>query len=228
LTLFSFEIWCSLGDEELSRSNLDVTTFSINEAGSLQMNNVKNSKIKKTNKYFQTLFDQLFDICVNYINVESEEEEDSWDISKACHYILKILVQLAESEKIEKLLNYIMTNVDNENLLVKNSCLLIFGASVDSYNKAQLWELAKIYFEKILKTMEHENPRIRKSATYLLFKVTKNFGKNLSTSHIESIIAKCIGMINYNNKNSIKICSIFSNLIKARGDPNTVKNDSKF
>lgn len=175
------------------------------------------------------LFDQLFDCCVNYINVESEdaEEEDTWDISKACNYILKILVQLIDSEKIDKLLNYIINNFENEeNLLVKNSTLLVFAAATDSSHKAKVWEMTRIFFDKILKTLEHENARIRKSATYLMLKASKNFGKNFNTTQIELILTKCIGMINHNNKNSVKICSIFSNVIKARGDPNTIKNDS--
>lgn len=124
-------------------------------------------------------------------------------------------------------MNYIITNFDNENLLVKNSCLLIFAAAIDSTHKNKIWELVRIYFDRILKTMEHENSRIRKSATYLMLKITKNFGKNLVTNQVELVLTKCIGMINYNNKNSVKICSIFSNIIKARGDPNTIKNDSK-
>ena len=41
--------------------------------------------------------------------------------------------------------------------------------------------------------MEHENSRIRKSATYLLFKITKNFGKNLNTSQVDLILTKCLG-----------------------------------
>ena len=76
--------------------------------------------------------------------------------------------------------------------------------------------------------MEHENSRIRKSATYLLFKITKNFAKNLSDTQVELIINKCLGMINFDNKNSIRICSIFSNIIKARGDLTTIKNESIF
>jgi hypothetical protein len=187
------------------------------------------SKKKKTNKYFPALFDQLFDCCVNYINIEAEdEEEDSWDISKACNYILKILVQVIDSEKVDKLLNYILTNFDNEeNLLLKNSTLLVFAAATDSSHKAKVLELVRIFFDKILKTFEHENARIRKSATYLMLKATKNFGKNFNTTQVELILTKCIGMINHSNKNSVKICSIFSNIIKARGDPNTIKNDSK-
>ncbi len=213
-----------MGDEELSRLKNDLISYSINDAGNTN-NNIKN---KKSHKYFPIIFDQLFDLCLTYINIESEDEEDdSWNISKACNYILKILVQLVDSEKIDKLLNYIVTNFDNENLLLKNSCLLIFAAAIDSTHKNKICELVRIYYDRILKTIEHENSRIRKSAIYLMLKITKDFGKNLTTNQIESVLTKCVGMINYNNKNSIKLCSIFSNIIKARGDPNTIKNDSK-
>jgi len=137
-------------------------------------------------------------------------------------------VQVIDSEKVDKLLNYILTNFDNEeNLLLKNSTLLVFAAATDSSHKAKVWELVRIFFDKIFKTFEHENARIRKSATYLMLKATKNFGKNFNTAQVELILTKCIGMINHSNKNSVKICSIFSNIIKARGDPNTIKNDSK-
>lgn len=137
-------------------------------------------------------------------------------------------MQLIDSEKIDKLLNYILTNFDNEeNLLLKNSTLLVFAAATDSSHKAKVWELIRIFFDKILKTLEHENARIRKSATYLLLKASKNFAKNFNITQIELILTKCIGMINHNNKNSVKICSIFSSIIKARGDPNTIKNDSE-
>jgi len=72
LTLFSFEIWCSLGDEELSRSKSENLTYSLKEGGL----EVSQKSMKKSHKFFQALFDQLFDVCINYINIENENEEE--------------------------------------------------------------------------------------------------------------------------------------------------------
>ena len=60
-----------------------------------------------------------------------------------------------------------------------------------------------------------------------MFKVTKVFSKNLGPNSVDNLFNKCLVLLNFNNKNSNKICSIFSNLIKGRGDLTTVKNDSK-
>jgi hypothetical protein len=224
LTLFSFEIWCSLGDEELNRSKSESVTFSLKEGGI----EVPKKSLKKSHKFFHALFDQLFDVCINYINIENiNEEEDTWDISKACNYILGIIVQLVDTEKIDKVLNYVFVNFDNQNLMLKNSAILIFASAIDSSHKNKVYEYVKIYFDKIIFAMENENERIKKSATYLMFKVTKVFSKNLGLNSVENLINKCLILLNFNNKNSNKICSIFSNLIKGRGDLTTVKNDSK-
>ena len=200
-------------------------TYSLKEGGL----EVSQKSMKKSHKFFQALFDQLFDVCINYINIENEnEEEDTWDISKACNYILGIIVQLVDSEKIDKVLNYVINNIDNnENLMLKNSSILIFASAIDSSHKNKVFELVKIYFDRIILAMENENQRIKKSATYLMFKITKVFSKNLGLNSVENLINKCLILLNVNNKNSVKICSIFSNLIKGRGDPTTVKNDSK-
>ena len=189
---------------------------------------VSQQKKKRSHKFFSALFDQLFDVCVNYINCENESEEDeAWDISKACNYILRILVQLVDTEKIDKVLNFIITNFDNENLMLKNSSILIFAAAIDSSHKNKVFEIVKAFFDKIIKSMEDDNQRIKKSATYLMFKITKIFSKNLGLNSVENLINKSLVLMNVNNKNCSKICSIFSNLIKGRGDPTTIKNESK-
>jgi hypothetical protein len=224
LSLFSFEIWCSLGDEELNRSKSENFTYSLKEG----VVEVPKNSFKKSHKFFHALFDQLFDVCINYINIENEnEEEDTWDISKACNYILGIIVQLVESEKIDKVLTYVINNFDNQNLMLKNSSILIFAAAIDSSHKNKVYEVVKVYFDKIILAMDNENERIKKSATYLMFKVTKVFSKNLGPNSVDNLFNKCLVLLNFNNKNSNKICSIFSNLIKGRGDLTTVKNDSK-
>lgn len=224
LTLFSFEIWCSLGDEELSRSKSENITYTLKESGL----EVSQKSKKKSHKFFSALFDQLFEVCMNYINCENEiEEEDTWDISKACNYILGIMVQLVDADKIDKVLNYIISNFENENLMLRNSAILIFAAVVESSHKNKVFEVVKVYFDKIIIFMENENQRIKKSGTYLILKITKHFSKNLPLNSIENLINKSMTLLNINNKNSVKICSIFSNLIKGRGDQTTIKNDSK-
>lgn len=229
LTLFSFEIWCSLGDEELERSKNENLTYTMRD-GNLEVSS-RNKKLsnKRSHKFFSALFDQLFDVCISYINCENDDgEEETWDISKACNYILSIIVQLVDSEKIEKVLNFVISNYDNlDNLMLKNSSILIFAAVTESSHKNKVFELCKGYFDKILNDMNSENLRIKKSSTYLMLKISKAFSKSLGQNSVENLISRGLALLNINNKNSAKICSIFSNLIKNRGDVQTIRNESK-
>lgn len=80
LRLMGFEFWCRLGTEELDRSRNKL--------------NIRNYTSKG---YLQSNFERLFSVIdSNILPINSEDHDDEWNESKACVYILVILVQVVE------------------------------------------------------------------------------------------------------------------------------------
>lgn len=80
LRLMGFEFWCRIGTEELDR-----------------VKNKLNLKNYTSKGYLQSNFERLFSVIYsNILPTSSDDHDDEWTESKACIYILVILVQVID------------------------------------------------------------------------------------------------------------------------------------
>lgn len=97
LRLMGLEFWCRLGSEELERAKNKLR--------------IKNYLSKY---YLQLHFSKLFQIIDFLIRPETDIEcEDEWTESKACCYILTILVQVVDTGSFDVMANHIKSNDSN-------------------------------------------------------------------------------------------------------------------
>ena len=97
LVLLGMEFWCRLGSEELTRYYYD-----------------QQQKSKETNfcKYFfSQYFKELREIVDTFIvKADIQDEDDSWNPSKASCYILVNLVQLINTDSLHVITNEVKGN----------------------------------------------------------------------------------------------------------------------
>lgn len=92
LRLMGFEFWCRLGTEELDR-----------------VKNKLNLKNYASKGYLQSSFEKLFAVIdSNILPTSSEDLDDEWTESKACIYILVILVQVIDTKLFSIISNTIV------------------------------------------------------------------------------------------------------------------------
>lgn len=219
----AFEFWCSLGDEEVSRFKSEYT-HNLSILSGLSNSSTTGIKIQK--KYFSTFYTQLIEIVLLFIN-SSDEEDDSWSMSKASAYVLHILVQVIDIDYMEKILKYIETGLPSEDLKLKNIALQLFAACCDTYaHKNRMFEFIFTHLNKIVKLLFHESFHIKKSSSLLISKITKSFSKSglFDQKCLNVIIPSLISALNSPNKIAINVISALINLTKAVGDLETVKS----
>ncbi len=223
LALLAFEFWCSLGDEEASRFKNEFT----HNLSVISGMPTSSTGVKANKKYFSTYYTQLIEIVLLFIGSSEEDEDDSWNMSKASAYVLHILVQIIDSELMGKILNYIEAGLPSEDLKLKNISLQLFAACCDTFShKNRMYEFIFQHLNKVVKFLFHESVQIKKSSSFLLSKITKSFSKSglFDASVLKSVVPIMINGFNSSNKIAINIISALINLTKSLGDPDTLKS----
>jgi hypothetical protein len=209
LCLLGYEFWCSIAGEEIKRYK------------QLQEGTVKPVLKSYLSQYYQ----QLIELILVYINKEDDDME-SWSVSKACSYIMHILVQLINSDIMKKIGEYIENNLTEDSLEKRNSAILLLTASIGNSHKFLLYDIFSKYMHLFLKLIFSENYTIKKNVSLLMIKVTKHHGKMFDNNTITLLITTMIGCLAFDNQIAINYCQCLINIIKTIGDSETKRNTS--
>ena len=216
LALFALEIILSVGDEEVSRINYDF--INLNKIG-----NGNYTLDKKNRGYFNKISPELQKLIEQNVKLPDDDNEDSWNISNACLKILNLMSQLADSNTMHKfyenLSNEIKKNNQGQNdinlLNNRAKIWLLLGSCIARVN---ITDIAKILNSNIYLIFDDIRQNIsmplKKSASYIILKVTKEIPKMFDSSRL----GKIIYMAN--------LCRSLQNLIKCYGDLETNKSSS--
>jgi importin subunit beta-1 len=179
--------------------------------------------------YLAQYYQPLMEIVVAYINRETEDEDnETWTVTKGCLYILHLLTQVIPSDIMDKIIHFIECNIQNEDINLKNSAILIFHACIGNSHKIHISDLVIRYMGKLIKLMFDENNKIKRSISQLFVKITKHCSRLLDTSVLNNIIPSFITALSLQNNIAINYCQSLINLIKTLGDVSTTKNSSKY
>ena len=235
LALFALEIILSVGDEEVSRINYDF--INLNKIG-----NGNYTLDKKNRGYFNKISPELQKLIEQNVKLPDDDNEDSWNISNACLKILNLMSQLADSNTMHKfyenLSNEIKKNNQGQNdinllnnrakiWLLLGSCIL--GSCIARVN---ITDIAKILNSNIYLIFDDIRQNIsmplKKSASYIILKVTKEIPKMFDSSRLGKIIELLSAEIKASQDNiyMANLCRSLQNLIKCYGDLETNKSSS--
>jgi hypothetical protein len=194
---------------------------------SVSNNNLK--ILKKNMKYFSVYYKQILEIVLQFINTEDDDADHSeWTLARASEYLLQILVQVIDSEVMDNIINYIETNLNAEDLKLKNTVLKFFACSIDTSHKVKMLDLILKHMKSdILKLLSHQNKTIKLSTSLLLVKITKHFSKSFDLSLLNILIPALQNSLIHANRIAINICQSLIHITKAVGDLETNKNQSK-
>ena len=230
LALFALEIILSVGDEEVSRINYDF--INLNRIG-----NGNYTLDKKNRGYFNKISPELQKLIEQNVKLPDDDNEDSWNISNACLKILNLMSQLADSNTMHKfyenLSNEIKKNNQGQNdinlLNNRAKIWLLLGSCIARVN---ITDIAKILNSNIYLIFDDIRQNIsmplKKSASYIILKVTKEIPKMFDSSRLGKIIELLSAEIKASQDNiyMANLCRSLQNLIKCYGDLETNKSSS--
>ena len=224
LALFGIEIICSIGDEELKReSNKIIIKQSVD---GLKIENANND----SKKYFNRISNELEELILKFVKVpEDDEDENEWNLSKGCLYILSVLVRVIDMNNIgiffQKLLKQII-NCNNVN--EKCICWYLLSSSLPTIYKSEIIQLISSNLNRIFKDIDiNQDIKLQKSASFLLTKITKIYPKLIEPNKFTNVIPSLLYSLNNPNITvALNICTTLQNIIKFNGDLNTNKSSN--
>ena len=224
LALFGIEIICSIGDEELKReSNKIIIKQSVD---GLKIENANND----SKKYFNRISNELEELILKFVKVpEDDEDENEWNLSKGCLYILSVLVRVIDMNNIgiffQKLLKQII-NCNNVN--EKCICWYLLSSSLPTIYKSEIIQLISSNLNRIFKDIDiNQDIKLQKSASFLLTKITKIYPKLIEPNKFSNVIPSLLYSLNNPNITvALNICTTLQNIIKFNGDLNTNKSSN--
>lgn len=220
LALLGLEIICCIGDEEVSRKNNEfINIRKINEV----------FKIEKQNKgYISKISGELQQLIVSNVSVP-EDDDDDWNISKACLNILNLMAQTVDSQVISKLYEEIANQIKNNknNINERAKCWLLLGSSITPNNKLESSKFVSNCLNLIFSDLQqNDDLRLKNCASFLIYKITKNFPRIFDSSKLGSALEILSSEIKVCKDVTImgNLCQSLQNIIKTYGDLDTNKS----
>ena len=222
LALLGLEIICTIGDEEVSRSNnAFINIKKINQF----------YKIEKPNKgYISKISSDLQKLIVTNVKVpDDDEDENEWNISKGCLNILNLMAQTVDWQIISKFYEEIALQIKNNknNLDERAKCWLLLGSSISSNNKLESTKFISNCLNLIFGDLQQNNSiKLKKCSSFLISKITKIFPRIFDSSKLGSAIEFLSSEIKTCKDAYVvgNLCHSLQNIIKANGDLETNKS----
>ena len=224
LALFGIEIICSIGDEELKReSNKIIIKTGID---GLKIENVN----KESKKYFNRINKELEELILKFVKVPDEDEdENEWNLSKGCLYILSVLVRVIDMDNIKNFFQKLLKQIINcTNTNEKCICWYLLSSSLSTIYKSEIIQLISSNLNRIYKDIDiNQDIKLQKSASFLLTKITKIYPKLIEPNKFTNVIPSLLYSLNNPNITvALNICTTLQNIIKFNGDLNTNKSSN--
>ena len=231
LALFGLEIICCIGDEEVSRVNNNYIMIN-------KLDNNMYSIDKRSKGYFNKISTDLQNLIEKNVKLsEDEEEEDMWNISKACLHILNIMVQITDSSVVNKFYENLTKEIkkyssgdDPQNINNLNSRAKIWLLLSSSITKVNRIEASRIfnYCLNLIYNDIHQNTslQLKKCASFVILRITKEIPKIFESSRLRNIIQLLSSEIKESKDNAYtsNLCHSLQNIIKCYGDLETNKS----
>ena len=241
LALFCLEIICCIGDEEVSRTNYEF----INIKRTPDDNYILE---KRSKEYFAKISTDLLNLIEKNVKLpdEDDEEDDVWNISKACLHILKLMVQIIDTKTISKFYEDLATEIKNNISAINNNgnnnaqnnipllnnrakIWLLLGSCVTKVNRVEIAKILNSNLNIIFQDIsQNVSLPLKKSASFVILRVTKEIPKIFDTSRLGKIIELLSSEIKASKDNiyMANLCHSLQNIIKCYGDLETNKSSN--
>ena len=225
LALFGLEIICSIGDEEVSRSNNEYIRLA-------KIGNDIYSIDKRNRGYFTKISTDLQNLIEKNVQLSTEDD------------ILNLMVQITDSKTMSKfyenlakeIKNNTLANINNNgnnnpnNLTILNNrakIWLLLGSCITRINRMEIAKLLNSSLNIIFQDISQNiSLPLKKSASYVILRVTKEIPKLFESGRLGKIIELLSSEIKISKDNTymLNLCHSLRNLIKCFGDLETNKS----
>jgi hypothetical protein len=241
LALFGLEIICSIGDEEVSRTNYEYISLT-------KIGEETYTIDKKSKGYFTKISADLQKLIEKNVKLpDDDEDEDVWNISNACLTILNLMVQILDSNEINKFYenlakelknNFINLNNNNlpqndpNNIAILNNrakIWLLLGSCITKVNRMEISKILNLNLGILfLDIKQNISLPLKKSASYVILRCTKEMPKIFDSNRLGKIIELLVSEIKTCNDSiyMANLCHSLQNIIKCYGDLETNKSSS--
>ena len=222
LALLGLEIICCIGDEEVSRNNKGYISLAIINQG---------YTLEKVSKgYLSKISNDLQKLIVTNVSVSDDDEEESeWNISNACLNILNLMAQTALPQVMGNFYKELSTQIETTktNLNERAKCWLLLGSSITYTNRYEIAKMISHYLNSIFKDIkQNDSLKLKKCASFLMYKITKIMPKILEASKIGGPIEILSSELKNCKESKVvgNLCQSLQNIIKTYGDLDTNKS----
>ena len=227
LALLGLEIICCIGAEESTRLSQLTVTLRQTRSGLVLSDDHKVSK-----GYFNTFTDALQKYIINNVSVpENDEDENEWTVSKACLYILSLMMKTISQESILMFITNLQAQIDKSliNTEERCKCWLLLSSCLNSNFKKDIADVINNKLNYILKDIEEtSDAKVRKCASFLLKRITKSLAKIFDNQKLPVVVNYLIRASKGKETFVVgNVCQTLQNLIKSFGDRETLKNTNQ-
>ena len=231
LALFGLEIICCIGDEEVSRVNNNFITIN-------KLENNMYSIDKRSKGYFNKIGNELQNLIEKNVKLaEDEEEEEMWNISKACLHILNLMVQITDTSVVNKfyenltkeIKKYSMNNTQDNLTNINNRAKiwLLLSSSITQNNRIEASRIFNYFINLIFNDIHQNNSlQLKKCASFVILRITKEIPKIFESSKLRNVIQLLSSEIKTSKDNAYtsNLCHSLQNIIRCYGDYETNKS----
>ncbi len=164
IAILSYEFWCSVGDIEIAR---------------LEVNKVGLNSKEYCNRAYNQLIEVIFQHLLTAGNKSLSEDEDSWTLSKAASCLLSILSQCCEYQLIQEVINFIGTNISHTNAANKEAAILSFGAILDTRHRESMTNLVMNSIDTLVSFLSDQSSSssLKITTAWVLEKIAELYGE---------------------------------------------------
>lgn len=151
--LLALEVWNIIGDIELDRKN--------NPAPETPMRGFMNKAI---NDLLNLLLENIHRV---------QNDEDEWDMNKACASVLSVLTQITEDQVMDPALKFVDLNLKHQEWIMRQSALLVIGSVLEGPSNMKISPISKIV-PTIIELLRDPSQPVKQSAAWCLSKIAQH------------------------------------------------------
>ena len=233
LALFGLEIICSIGDEEVSRTNYEYINLT-------KIGEETYTIDKKSKGYFSKISADLQKLIEKNVKLpDDDEDEDAWNISNACLNILNLMIQIIDSKDISKfyenLSKELKSNSTNNNqndinqLNNRAKIWLLLGSCITKVNNIEISKILNANLNLIFSDiLQNVSLHLKKAAAFVILYATKEIPRLFANSRLGRLIELLTGEIKNSNDNIYtgNLLRSLQNIIRFFGDLETNKSSN--
>lgn len=192
--LMALEVWNIIGDIELFRKK----------------NPSPESPLRG---YMITAQPDLLTLLLENIH-RVQNDEDEWDMNRACASVLSVLTRIAEDKVMDLALKFIDTNLKHQEWTMRQSALLVVGSILEGPSDMKLAPISKI-IPTITEMLGDSSVPVKQSAAWCLSKMAQHQYKLVTAPMCFTPLLKALlESLNQSPKIACHVCWALVNLIE--------------